>query len=82
MKLQCRKCGKPIKAGFNLCYECHMKMRDRVAYEEYRDKTPEQREIELEVYYSHECSMCGKEGADERHDGRYYCGSCWQVWNS
>lgn len=80
--MNCRKCGKQIKAGFNLCYDCHMRMRDRKAYEEYARMTPQEREDALEEHYSHECSMCGKEGADLRPDGKYFCGTCWQVWNS
>lgn len=29
------------------------------------------------------CVMCGREwGTSERADGQFYCGTCWQVWNS
>jgi hypothetical protein len=33
-------------------------------------------------YDETECVMCGKEGAVKRDDGKCYCASCWQVWNS
>lgn len=29
------------------------------------------------------CVTCGREwGTSERADGQFYCGMCWQTWNS
>lgn len=78
----CTKCGKPVKPPFSLCYDCHQKQEEQRRWREYRDMTPQEREDELEAYYSNECVMCGKEGASVRKDGKCYCGHCWTVWNS
>jgi len=79
---KCAKCGKLCKKQFELCYECHQNKLRIEGWLEYLHKTPEQRADELEAYYDRECVMCGKEGADYRKDGKPYCSTCWQVWNS
>lgn len=79
---KCALCGKQIKPQFHHCYDCHLKMKQVESYFAYLKQTPEERERELEDYYSNECVMCGKEGASERTDGKNYCSHCWIVWNS
>lgn len=81
-KHRCRICGKEIKAIFDTCYNCHLIEIEREQWRIYREKTPQEHEDELEDYYSRECVMCGKEGADVRADGKCYCGTCWTTWNS
>jgi len=77
----CTRCGRGISKRYTLCFECDHRQKDAVAYQEYLKKTPEERDIEREIYYSHECSMCGKEGADW-HGDKLFCGSCWAVRSS
>lgn len=79
---ECEKCGKPVKKQFAFCYDCYMAKERARQYLEYSAMTPQECEDERETYYSTECSMCGKEGASPRNDGRNYCGSCWTIWNS
>jgi len=78
----CSKCGKRIAPAFELCFDCNQDELQKIELRRYLSMTPDEREEEREAYYSNECSMCGKEGADLRKDGRYYCGQCWTVWNS
>jgi len=78
----CAKCGKPVKKQFMLCYDCYMTQERERLWREHEQMTPEEREDEREAYYSRECVMCGKEGADYRKDGKPYCSQCWQIWNS
>lgn len=78
----CKRCGKPINKAFELCYNCNMDDIARRSLEAYDRMTPQEREDEREAYYNSECTMCGKEGADYRSDGKPYCSHCWTVWNS
>jgi len=82
MKHNCKRCGKPLAVHFDYCFKCGQLIHEREAYRSWLEKSEEEKETEREIYYSHECSMCGKEGADERSDGSYFCGSCWTIWNS
>lgn len=82
MKHKCDKCGKTIDKRYKLCYDCQREKAEAIRWIEYMKTKPEERDIEREIYYSHECSACGKEGASERPDGQYFCGRCWMVWNS
>jgi len=78
----CKTCGKTIKPQFERCYECNERYEETQRWLEYKSKSEDEKELELEMYYSRECVMCGKEGADERKDGQNYCSTCWTIWNS
>jgi len=80
--MNCKQCGKRISKAYTLCWECNQRKVEREQYRSWLDKSEEEKELEREQYYNTECDMCGKEGADRRSDGRNYCGTCWQVWNS
>jgi len=77
----CKRCGKEVTKKFTYCWSCYQIVQSSRAWDEYAKKTPEERDIENAVYYSHECSMCGKEGANY-HGEQLFCGRCWAVWNS
>ena len=77
----CARCGKEVTKKFTLCWSCYQIQQSEKAWQEHSRKTPEELDIEREIYYSHECSMCGKEGAD-LYGEKYFCGMCWTIWNS
>lgn len=76
------KCGRKISNQYKQCWMCHQRELERLAWRAYEQKTEQEKEDELEQYYSTLCDMCGKEGALERSDGRCYCSTCWTIWNS
>lgn len=78
---QCARCSKTISKRYTLCFECDQRQKEQIAYQTYLKKTEEEKDIEREIYYSRECSMCGKEGADW-YGEKLFCGTCWTVWNS
>jgi len=79
---KCLDCQKTINKPFVRCWSCNRSFREREERARYDAMTPQEREDELDLYYSTECTMCGKEGADIRSDGKAYCSRCWTVWNS
>jgi len=78
---KCRNCGKRILAIYTLCYNCHLMHYGHIrqSAEQTVFYFDENREVSPDEY----CVMCGKEwGTSLRSDGKYYCATCWGVWNS
>jgi predicted Fe-S protein YdhL (DUF1289 family) len=78
----CKKCGKPIKTQYTVCFECKRKDAEAVRWIEYMKTTPQERDDFWSKYYDHECRMCGKEGASWYEPHGYFCSHCWTEWNS
>ena len=78
----CARCGKPCNVKYDLCWSCHQ------AAEASR-KFYATQSVDLGDDYPEEqppdeyCVMCGREwGTDLHSDGKYYCATCWTIWNS
>ena len=79
---KCKRCGKAIKPAFEYCWSCEQRNKEDREYQYWLELSEDEKELQRDIYYSNLCSMCGKEGADLRPNGDYFCGTCWSIWNS
>lgn len=80
----CARCGKPCKAQFQMCYDCFLResMWNKQPSSAERDTTDEDG-YAIDIPSDQYCVTCGREwGTALRKDGKYYCSTCWQIWNS
>lgn len=76
----CKTCGRAIKTRYSLCFHCARERQRRLLQqlEVLAEPLPEQYEESEE----NSCVMCGREwGTALRSDGKFYCATCWAVWN-
>lgn len=76
---RCSECGQPISFGHTRCDSCYLRGRSEykpgVTDDDYEEFVTEQPAAEW-------CVMCGQEYFTRiRSDGRFYCATCWAIWN-
>jgi len=77
----CLRCGALHNADYTLCYQCYLWSVTRAQAD--RETEIMAWENDLEQPSSEWCVMCGQEwGTSLRADNKYYCATCWTIWNS
>lgn len=77
----CIRCGRMHNTHFKLCRECYHYEQNRLLDEIESNIMVWPDDIEQPE--SMWCVMCGREwGTNLRSDGKYYCATCWAIWNS
>ena len=83
-KHKCPKCGNVMSGKFPTCYSCYKEARDLEVWRDVMNNhEPNDYDPSRELPESEYCVTCGREwGTSLRSDGKYYCTTCWTVWNS